>query len=170
MTLIAEQVASANTAIDFNTISGSYKQLLLVWCGIQHSGTGGGFGIRLNNSSANNYKFQSLQVNGDTSANSFGSTTGIPDDPFGSRANSANLQDQANGWLYIDNYASSTKVKTWLLRFSYRDGGASENRSYSDVGVFNDTTAVTSVNIFRRSGSDTITNSANTSIRLYGLS
>jgi hypothetical protein len=170
MTLISEQVASANTAIDFTSISQDYKQLLLVWSGIKHSGTSGGFGLRFNSSSSSVYNEQGLYVDGSSAGNDFAQRTNAGDDAFGFRANSTDLGAQANGWLYIDNYASTTKFKAYNLRFSYRDGGSSTNRSYTYVGTFADTTAITSVNIFRRSGTDTITNTTNTSIRLYGLS
>jgi hypothetical protein len=170
MTLISEQVASANTAIDFTSISQNYKQLLLIWSGIQHSGTGGGFGIRLNSNSGSVYSYGTIGLDGNAITAPYGTTTMLGDDAFGHRCNYTQLHYQARGFLQIDNYASTTKVKNCLLRFSYADQGSGVARGYSDLVNFNDTTAITSVNIFRRSGSDTISNSSNTSIRLYGLS
>ena len=170
LTLIQEQVASSNTGIDFTSISGSYKQLVLIWSGVYHSSTGGGFGIRFNSSSAGNYISSGLYVDNSTAGTEWSNNTFCGDDAFGLRASNTAPANASQGWLQIDNYASTTRVKPWLLRFSYYDNTSAAKRAYDYSGFFNDTTAITSVNIVRRSGSDTITNLSNTSIRLYGLS
>lgn len=54
MTLISEQVASSATAIDFTSISGSYKQLLLTWHGINQSNSSS-FSIRFNSNTNSVY-------------------------------------------------------------------------------------------------------------------
>jgi hypothetical protein len=161
MTLISEQVASANSAIDFNSISGSYKQLLLIWSGIKHSGSGSAFSIRLNNSSSSVYSYGSFGAE----------STSLPNDPFGKNDNGYTTYNfWSMGSLLIDNYASSTKIKTCTLTHSFADSSAGAARMYNNLVVFNDTTAVTSLNIVRLSGSATITNETNSSIRLYGIS
>jgi len=170
LTLIQEQVASSNTGIDFTSISGSYKQLVLIWSGVYHSSTGGGFGIRFNSSSAADYISSGLLVGNTTADTEWSNNTFCGDDSFGLRASNTAPANASQGWLQIDNYASTTRVKPWLLRFSYYDTTSAVKRAYSYNGFFNDTTAITSINIVRRSGSDTITNLSNTSIRLYGLS
>jgi hypothetical protein len=71
--------------------------------------------------------------------------------------------------LLIDNYSSSTKAKFYQGQWAFYDGAATRQVA-AFHGVFNDTTAITSVNIFRSGGSATLTNRANTSIRLYGIS
>ena len=170
MTLISETVASAASSIAFNSISGSYKQLLLVWNGIQHSGGASAFGIRFNNDSGAKYIEQGLNGLNASASVLFATNTFAGDDAFGLKTSSATLARQNQGWLYIDNYASSTKDKAYKLDFAYRNEPDAENTRYTGVGYFDDTAAITSINIVRRTGTDTISNTANTTIRLYGIS
>jgi hypothetical protein len=176
MTLIQETVASAASAIDFSTISGSYKQLLLVWTGIQHSASGSAFPIRFNSDSGSNYKNLSnsstdVSVGGAflTSNTSIISANSTDYSPFGTSANDAGLPNHATGSLLIDNYASSTKLKFYTGTWSFWNG--TNVRFVLNLnGVYDSTTAISSINIFRASGAATLTNAANTSIRLYGIS
>ena len=175
MTLISETVASSSTGIDFTGISGSYKQLMLIWAGVQHSTTGSAFSIRLNANSASNYVIQgSGLVDAGGGYNlSPGSYTNITIDgtdwmSFGVSASSATVSNQSSGYFVIDNYASSTKAKSFYGSYSYKD--ASNQRVSNVTGFYNSTTAITQLNIVRLSGSATISNSGNTTIRLYGIS
>jgi len=173
LTLISETVASASSAIDFTSISGSYKQLLLVWAGVKHSGSGSSFGLRLNADSGNNYQNQGMYavsagfgVETDTKSSIFVGGTDYM--PFGQNANSAAVHTQPAGYILIDNYSSATKAKTYYGQWCYFDG--TNNRiTPSFTGYYNSATAITQVNIFRNAGSDTLTNNTNTTIRLYGV-
>jgi hypothetical protein len=174
LTLISETVASASSAIDFTSISGSYKQLLLVWAGVKHSGSGSSFGLRLNADSGANYECQGMFA----VSSGFGVETaertsifngGADYMPFGQNANSAAVHTQPAGYILIDNYSSSTKAKTFYGQWCYYDG--TNNRVTPGItGYYNSATAITQVNIFRNTGSDTLTNNTNTTIRLYGIS
>jgi len=178
ITLITETVASANSSISFSSISSSYKQLLLVWDGLYHSATGSIFSLRINNSSSAIY-------NGETHSNA--TTTGNVVGSFNNaqtyvcEGSSLGLFGRATdittpisyhirGWFLIDNYASTTRTKPYRTEFMYGD-----NTSTTAVigvrsnGSFSSTTAVTSLDIVRLSGTATITNAADTSIRLYGV-
>ena len=175
MTLISETVASASTGIDFTGISGSYKQLLLVWSGVKHSATGSSFSIRLNADSASNYVVQGsgLVDTGGGYNLSPGSYTNITMDgtdwmSFGVSASSATVSNQSSGYFVIDNYASSTKAKSFYGSYSYKD--ATYQRVSNVTGYYNSATAITQLNIVRLTGSQTLTNSTNTTIRLYGVS
>ena len=182
MTLISEQTASANSSLSFTSIAGTYKQLLLVWSGIYHSGSGSVFSLRFNNNStANAYKINGLSGTGATAINSssqeasYIEAVGVNHNPtpFGVGVNNSTsvLFTQAQGWLQIDNYASTTKYKTFHTDFHYYKNSATAG--YTNVqlmGQWEDTAAITSLDIVRISGSDTFTNSTNTSIRLYGVS
>ena len=178
ITLISETVASGVSSIDFNSISGSYKQLLLIWSGIYHSTTGSNFGIRFNSDSGSNYKHTFLYSVGSGSGATSVSQNGILDSanntdyaPFGYSATSANIYQSSAGQLLIDNYASSTKLKTYIGQWAgYDNGGSSERLVPIISGFYNDTTAITSINIFRGGGSATLSNRTNTTIRLYGVS
>lgn len=174
MTLISETAASALTSLSFTSISGSYKQLLLIWSGIRHDSTGNEFAIRLNNSSSSVYNSSGFYASwpGSYSLEGFSRTSLSLTDimPFGKNTNLANVVTDVAGVLLIDNYASSTKTKTWTLQFNYYDYANDVYRAYNRVGFFNDTTAITSIDIVRLAGSGNFSNQNNTTIRLYGVS
>lgn len=170
MTLITETVASANTGIDFTSISGSYKQLLLVWCGLYHSNNSSNFVLRMNNSSSSIYTNQLYQwQNLTNSTNNYYTGTEIEYGPFGYRTASTTVEQTTNGRILIDNYASSTKKKAWFGEWNSFDSVSSANNVYRQNGFFNSTTAITQLNIVRNVGTGTISNIADTSIRLYGI-
>lgn len=176
MTLISEQTASSSSGIDFNSISGSYKQLFLVWSGIGHSASGSSFSIRLNNSSSTVYRNVSLVASGSTLTPAIEVNTSLYAgnnlawSPFGNNANaSLTIQDVAMGYLLIDNYASTSKEKFYHGAWSFYDGSVVRTTPQMN-GSFASTSAITSINIVRNSGSATMTNITNTSIRLYGIS
>ena len=176
MTLIQETVASANSAIDFSSISGSYKQLLLVWTGIQHSASGSAFPIRFNSDSGSNYKNLATSIS-DTSLEaalivsntSVFASNSTNYSPFGVSSDAAGLQNNATGSLLIDNYSSGSKLKFYSGGWSFWNGSNVKQVLFFN-GVYDSTTAISSINIIRATGSATISNAANTSIRLYGIS
>lgn len=174
MTLIQEQTASANSAIDFTTISGSYDQLLLVWCGIYHSTTNTEFGIRFNSDSGSNYNNLGISFSDGTATDGRGTDTYIQSSaadkpPFGVNVTSTTLGNTVRGQLLIDNYASTTKLKTYSGQWSYQKAGIGSRTTYN-LGTYDSASAITAINIFRITGSATMSNLANTSIRLYGIS
>jgi hypothetical protein len=173
MTLIQETVASANSAIDFTSISGSYKQLLLVWCGIFQSTSGSEFSIRLNSNSGSMYANKGIRWEDATPSliEQFDSTisTAGANPPIGNGNTSSDLSEVSTGTLLIDNYASTTKAKEYSCSWGYRRIGVG-SRSGNLNGIFNSTSAITSLNIFRINGSATLSNATDTSIRLYGIS
>jgi len=167
MTLISEQTASASTSINFTSIAGTYKQLLLIFSGIYHSANGEQFTVRFNNSSATEYSTSSYSSNG------FANNTATnvrPNQPFvGEDVTATTPAGVIRGQLLIDNYSSTTK-------FKYYSGCSGYTQSSSGVifqpfsGFWNNTSAITSVDVVRVGTAATITNIANTSIRLYGIS
>lgn len=182
MTLISEQTASANSSLSFTSIPGTYKRLLLVWSGIYHSGSGSVFSLRFNNNStANAYKSNFLSGTGLT-AIACASTeasyieaygTNHMTTPFGVGVNNSTsvLYTMSSGWLEIDNYTSTSKYKIFHGDYHYYKNPATAGyTSVQIMGSWEDTSAITSLDIVRISGADTFTNVANTSIRLYGIS
>ena len=177
MTLIQETVANADSGIDFTSISGSYKQLLLIWCGIKHSTSGSSFPIRFNSDTGSNYKNSStVNTEGVGIDNKVVSNTAICGENTLSTAPFGHYSDQvstflgtAQGSLLIDNYASTTKNKTYQTEFSFYNGTYNKSVLYF-TGVYDSLTAITSINIVRSGGSATISNLSNSSIRLYGIS
>jgi hypothetical protein len=176
MTLISETVASALTSLSLTSIPGTYKQLMLVWSGIYHSTTGGQFGLRFNNNSSGTaYARQIVRFNNATvDCSGFSAdneAAGSVSQTFGNSigTSSTNLTVAVKGTLLIDNYASSTKLKFYKQENSYSLSGGDIRIGRVD-GVFNSTTAITSIDIYDANGSGNFSNITNTSIRLYGIS
>jgi len=173
MTLISETVASAVTGITFGSIPSTYKQLLLMWSGTNHSTSGSGFVVRFNNNSSSIYTENYVSFSASTLANN-GSTGdsvggGLGLSTFGAENNTSDVRYTSKGFLLIDNYASTTKAKTFETTFFYRNIANNANVSYNGVGYYDSTTAITSLDIVRTYGTATLSNTTNTTIRLYGL-
>jgi hypothetical protein len=171
MTLISETVASGLSSLSFSSL-GSYKQLLLMWTGIYHSTSSTAFNIRLNNDSASNYTIKQVFSNNTSVSTlnaSYTSLNGDNNAGFGYDVTSANIQNQSGGWILIDNYTSTTKFKEYTGQWGYIDGGGTKNDVLSNTGTYRSTSAVTSIDIVRSTGSATFSNTTNTTIRLYGI-
>lgn len=169
MTLIQETVASGASSVNFTSISGSYKQLMVVWNGIE-VGSSTNFVWRFNNNSNSIYTV-GARFNGQGSTMSVDNTSGFYDyatPPINSDLTSDNNQ-RGRGYLIIDNYASTSKYKTYWYSFAYRDGG-SRNYLFMGTCLFESTSAITSLDLVRTYGSVNLSNSSNTSFRLYGIS
>lgn len=184
MTLISEQTASASSSLTFGSISGSYKQLMLIWSGIYVSALGNVFSLRFNNDSGTNYSvfnadFYADPLNAAGSAATAGlntatdatNTVTFSNGPFGYNTTSSTLYNkQSQGTLIIDNYASTSKFKYYTVDWSHYIDGETTGVSSFVKGVYKSTSAITSLDIFRQTGAGTITNNTSTSIRLYGIS
>jgi hypothetical protein len=174
ITLISETVASAISSLTLGSIPQTYKQLYLTWSGIQHSATLNFFRLRLNNESSSIYQtkaFQSSFSGGPTNRfQNFGNVGSNSTYSFGAYTNTADVYDQAAGYLLINNYASTTKGKDYNYNYAYKDISTPSTESEVGIGLFASNTAITSIDIYRVSGTGTFSNSSNTSIRLYGIS
>jgi hypothetical protein len=175
LTLISDTQATASTGITFSSL-GSYKQLILTWYGVKHSATGSSFSLRLNNdSTASIYEGRGTSARNTsfitvgTDVDSLSPIGDIQFFMFGLNASSGQ-KEASQGYVIIDNYTSTTRFKTLLCKFSYYDITANASREVDNMMYYRSTSAVTSLDIVRLSGSATITNDANTSIRLYGVS
>jgi hypothetical protein len=171
MTLISETVASAVTSISLSSIPQTYKQLMLVWSGIYHSTTGSEYALRFNNDVNNIYAEGYITGNGGSfgNGNSNGNFVGASNNfrTFGNNSTSTEPRYAGKGMLIIDNYSSTTKLKTYEFKGFYRDTTTAIAGTHT--GCFNSTSAITSLDIVRISGSETLSNATNTSIRLYGI-
>jgi hypothetical protein len=184
MTLISEQTASASSSITFSSISGSYKQLMLIWSGIYVSALGNVFSLRFNNDSSTNYAVFSGKIGdsplataasgsaaGSNGATDATDTVTLSNGPFGyNTTNSTLYPKESQGMLLIDNYTSTSKYKAYELDWSHFYDGSTTGVWTKIKGVYKTTTAITSLDIFRQTGSGTFSNNTNTSIRLYGIS
>jgi len=171
MTLLSDTVASANSSISFSSL-GSYKQLLMVWSGIYHSDNTTRFNLRFNNDASNIYAQKNFGFNGSSVTCGGQNRTSVGGDAlvvFGYGTGDSTLPNTCYGSILIDNYTSTTRSKFYNLIGAYYDN-ASGAVQQNILGNYNTTTAITSLDIFRATGTGTISNVANTSIRLYGIS
>jgi hypothetical protein len=172
VTLISETSASALSSISYTSL-GTYKQLLLVWSGLRHSATGSSFDVRFNNDSSGLYVRTAFTVDSTSVTSDQAATTSAANIStgkfFGEDVTGANEIFDVAGYLYLDNYTSSTKNKSYWGRFFYRKQSGPNNYSTDVIGYYNSTSAITSLDVVRLSGSATFTNQNNTTIRLYGI-
>jgi len=176
MTLISEYVANAESSIVFSSISGSYKQLLMMWSGIRHSAASNQFGLRFNNDSNTNYYLSggnglntTAAYDVHTATHACGATSGIKLPAFGINANNSALEKDVKGMLLLDNYASTTKGKSFQLNNGFFIAVDSQSVGTNTSGYYDSATAITSLDIVRLAGAGTISNTGNTTIRLYGV-
>ena len=175
MTLISETVASALSSLTFSSL-GSYKQLVLMYSGIRHSDNASSFVVRLNNDSGNNYfkagmsgQGSTLRLGGDDPTH-LGDSNNATWCAFGVGTNNANLSTYVMGYIVIDNYTSSTKGKAVFAVFNYFNNGVGGGYYAQSLNHFvNITSAITSIDVVRLTGTGTFSNTANTTIRLYGV-
>ena len=172
LTLISSTLASGS-GFNLSSIPGTYKSLLLVWSGVYHSTSGSNFCIRFNNNSGSVYV-----------RNNFGWREGLGVDigsadataidgnssPFGTELNSSAVERTVKGYLYIDNYASTTLFKMFYSQYSFYETTSSRNQANSMQGFFESTSAISEINIVRTTGSADLAQITNTDVRLYGVS
>jgi hypothetical protein len=170
LTLISETVASGLSSLQFSSL-GSYKQLLLTWHGIYMSGNGG-FGLRFNNDSGSKYAGSITGGTASSFANDMQTNTSVGNgyDFIGQSVTNSTAHYCSKGYLYVDNYTSTTKKKNYFGYFSYYDNQYSQIKAFITSGTFSDTADISTLNIYLRTGSITFSNISDTSIRLYGVS
>ena len=182
MTLISETVASGLSSLSLSSIAGTYKQLVLIWYGVYHSDSSSTFSIRFNNDST----ADAYPTNAMSGAGTSGFYNGpdqntyiiVPNSafnlvPFGQSTNNSTsaVYTMAQGFMTIDNYASTTKIKNFQTNFGYYKNAATVGYANAiGIGQWKNTSAMTSIDVVRIGGSGTFTNATNTSIRLYGVS
>lgn len=172
LSLISETTASASTSINFTSIPATYKQLMLVWSGLYPSNSTSVFALRFNNDSTAAIYQGVASSRGDagafsaTNADDGNGQLGL----FGYNASttSTDYQDQSKGFVLLDNYASTSKFKTYKGNASWLQLAVAYRQSIV-TGVYKSLSAITSVDIVRLSGAGTLTNATSTSIRLYGI-
>jgi len=171
MTLISETTASALSSLSLSSIPSTYKQLLLVWHGIETSDNST-FNVRLNNVSTNSYANSSWSVVSgfaNNNSNLVSSVGGTALRLFGDNTTGVALYQTAMGYMIIDNYASTSKLKTYNVTNGYTN--VSSGQHFGNIlGTFDSASAITSIDIFRSAGTGTFSNKTNTTIRLYGVS
>lgn len=154
-TLIQRYVPNnSQVQLAFTSISNTYKNLLLVWTGIN---TNGDFVIRLNNDSGTNYSHDS--VSGDTSLGSR-SFTATP--------NQGANEHSAHGYAWVFDANSTSYWKQYVTeKANYSNTYGWQDTHYQ--GMWRDTSAVSSIYIVC-DNSTTLTAVTGGSVALYGVS
>jgi hypothetical protein len=172
VTLIQETVASGNTAIDFSSISGSYKHLFLTWHGLYTDTTGSFFGVRINSDSSSSYRRQAAYYEASANTPTWtvfdGTDTGL--DAFVNQGSNTTTSKTAFGYINIYNYASTTKTKKFESDYFYWSNNNNRYNRLEQQGYWDSTSAITSLNIYRGNGTATLSNLTNSSIQLWGVS
>jgi hypothetical protein len=135
------------------------------------------FAPTLNNDSTGNYKNRAWGFNNTTAFNAvdgsdtaIGAITSGTGGLMGKNANNSSSSVNAPmGTLWIYNYASATKLKQYQGLGGWYDGTSTNQTQIVVNGVYNSTTAITQLDVVRLSGTATLTNDSNTTVRLYGV-
>ena len=165
-TLISTSTPSSATAIDFNSISSEYTQLLVTWAGVYASANNTNLLLRLNNDSATNYKYREVEFVGSTSSVYLGVDTSFP---CMVRTTSTTETDTAAGYLVIFNANSTTLNKYCEGVTSYRRADNSTNVIRRGSIHYDSNSAISSINFIRAETTGTINVTSGGFIQLWGL-
>jgi hypothetical protein len=160
------EVATPQATIDFTSIPSGYTDLIIV-CSIRdtiNSGASPGQGaLRFNGDSANNYSRRYVRGNGSTADSSFASSVSAfiwrVEQPNGATANTF-----GSTTLYIPNYTSSNYKS--ISMDNVTENNATEAHAELATGLWNSTSAITSISLLSASSANMMTNSTFT---LYGV-
>jgi hypothetical protein len=171
-TLITDTQASASASVNFTSISGTYKHLLLTWEGLRSTtDTSTQYDIRLNADSGSNYNYRGFSYVGTTATDKAGQGTSVGYGNMVIQGGQGTGQSELSmGFLWIFDYASTNRYKLCIGASSYYDQGYGARYFPQVLCNYASTSAITSVDITRIAGSGNLTNGTNTSIRLYGVS
>jgi hypothetical protein len=167
--VVAETVVAGSAAanIDFTSISGAYRHLMLEWQGrSDNAGTTLTNNMIFNNDSGSNYDWQRHTTTNttDAAAVSAGGTSLRAGILLGTGAAAANNP----GWgvIHIPNYAASVFNKTFHSSGgAYTGTTAATFQSETDSGVWRSTAAITRITLTPSAGSWII----GSTFTLYGL-
>lgn len=177
--LISETVASSASGLNLTGIPQTYSHLIFVWHGIQISDTGSGFSIRFQNDSGSNYAsyanaFYETANDSVTNPTWFVGSSALATNlggnrMFGYACNSTDVYRQSQGRLIIYNYSSTTRQKFWEVSYGYQRRDNNRFQGGNLMGTYLSLNAINEINVYRQDSTGTFSNSANTSIRLYGV-
>ena len=171
-TLITDVQLSGSSGYSFSSIPSTYKNLVLTWSGLTISALSTNFGLRFNNNSSavyeNYYQYQEAPVSAPTAGTSLGNE--VDGACFGNQTTSGNAYQLAKGIITIYDYASTTRHKFYQIQHCYYSNNNSRTNFTSAIGTFASLSAISSLDMIRYTGTSTISNVSNTSMRLYGVS
>ena len=142
--LATTTLGSAQSSVTFSSISGSYTDLVLVFS-VKANTAALNSGVRFNSDTGSNYSNTTLEANG----SSVGSQRHTNVDFIRTDAYSNPTTSTFSFKIvHINNYSNSTTYKTALVR-----SGDSSTGVDAVVGLWRNTAAITSVNIYARNDS-----------------
>ena len=138
ITQIATITASASTSITFSSIPSTYRNLYVIFENVIPSGNGDNIQMRFNGVTSASYRGTTAYGNGsDLSINETAIQVAPP-----IRSSSA----FGMGYIFIPNYKSTSAAKIMdSYSFVRSSIGAANTNSYRNHGVFNDTSAISSI-------------------------
>ena len=154
----SEVLASAASSVEFTSISGDYRDLILVVNGKTISGTADGILEFNNDTTITNYKAVRMQGNGSTATSSAASQYIV----LGN--NVFNATDAGLVKVQIMDYSTTNKHTTVLTRAG-RGGGANTPTVIAAAGRWENTSAVSSLKVTCFGNSF----AAGTTFYLYGI-
>ena len=153
-------VGTATPSITFSSISQAYTDLVIVASALTSS-DGTGLQFRFNSDSGSNYSNTFLEGNGTSATSNRESNQTNIQISFNVGNNST---DPSASIVSIMNYSNTTTNKTLLARWSSASGGTFPGTS-ATVGLWRNTAAITSVEVFTGSGNINI----GSTFSLYGI-
>jgi len=149
-------LGSAAASYTFSSISSTYTDLVLVVTSASSLGTGYGLRMRFNGDTASNYSWTHLYGTGSAAGSSRGTSDtsiliGYSPAAIGGNVATVNIQ----------NYSNATTYKTDLAR-----GSETDYRVGAIVGLWRNTSAITSITLFDEGAGNLLTGSTFT---LYGI-
>jgi hypothetical protein len=173
MTLISRQTISASSGFSFSSINQSYTDLKLRFTGLYAGDGSTRFVMRLNNDSGSNYLTSSGLIytgaaNAQTTTQTYVGEGGFYLVSYNSGA-TGNSVDQTNGDITFANYASTTLWKQYTGGWLYWNNATPQVFWSYMYGRYASTTAITSIDFVRFSGSSTINTGTNGYVELWGI-
>jgi hypothetical protein len=161
LTLLATATPSAAASFNFTSISGSYKNLLMVWKNFQASAGGTFATMTLNNDTGSNYDFQTLRIKSQGSNIAVDAADGGPttsmmggtsaNQAFGGQFGGIAVQTAGRGWLRIWNYTGSNYTNYDWHSKSY-DNTVPQTIGTHGWGGYNNSAAITRIDVTASGG------------------
>lgn len=157
--LVNNTFSSAAAFIDISSISGSYRDLVIVFDVIRSTTGNAGIIFNLNNNFSGPYAHTSMEGNGSSSSSSSTSSSG--DGNFTLTYNTLNATARTQGMLHLLDYSDTSKEKTFLGRI-----GNPLLSTSMIAGHFGSTAAINRVRISSWDGSSFASGS---NFQIYGI-
>ena len=162
MTATYEKIAtttlgSAGT-VTFNSIPGTYTDIVLISSAKNSSGSGGTYQIVLNSDTGSNYSATYMSGNGSTATSGRFTNNTVA---YVSRSASSSGSEFSPGIVHFMNYSNTTTYKTLLNR-----GNETGDATTAFVNLWRSTSAITSINLQQPGGGNF---AAGSNFTLYGI-